>query len=207
MDYKYKIGDKTYYQKPVVLGQIKQLEEFLKDFIVPGNFSVTTLMSMLGDKFPYALAIILIEEGKSLSDRFHLIPFLGGDKGVGKSEIRNPKSEIAGMGNFGYEPIPEIMNQIALDIAISNDLETSIKVIEDFFVCNPTASVFQRLSGIISALGIGPHCPPLEGAGGGIGLTNSASSSPTETSPGETTSSGDTPLPNASRISNTASVT
>ena len=187
MEYKYKIGDKMYYQKPLVLGQIKQLEEFLKDFIIPGNFSVTTLMSMLGNKFPYALAVVLIEEGKSLSDRFRL-----------------SNSPLAGVGNFGYEPIPEIMNQIALDIAINNNLETSVKVIEDFFVCNPTASIFQKLSGIISALGINQHCPPLEVVGGGTGLMNSASSSPAETSPGETTSSGDTPLPSASRISNTA---
>ena len=202
MNYKYKIGDKTYYQKPLVLGQIKQLEEFLKEFIIPGDLNVTTLMSIFGNKLPYALAIVLIEEGKSLSDRFHLSansPLVG-------AENLQPLRKGAGVGSFGYEPIPEIMNQIALEIAVANNMETTIQVIDDFFVCNPTASVFQKLSGIISALGVETGLKPVS-TKPGIGLMKSASSSPEETSPGETTSSGDTPLLNVNRISNTASVT
>lgn len=207
MDYKYHIGDKVYCQKPLVLGQIKQLEAFMKNFIIPGDLNVITLMSILGDKIPSALAIVLIEEGKSLSDRFGLSvsPLKRGDQGVCNS-------------GFGYEPILETMNQIALAIAINIDLETTAQVIEDFFACNPTASIFQRLSGIISSLGI-PQSDPRPNLGRNpqsvvskdkspeAGLTNSASPSPEETSPDETTSSGDTPLPNASRILNTAPVT
>lgn len=193
MEYKYKIGDKVYYQKPLVLGQIKQLEVFLKDFIIPGDLNVTTLMAILGDKIPRALAIVLIEEGKSLSERFRL------------PEISNPKSEI-NKACFGYEPLSEIMNMIAMQIAVNIDLETTAQVVEDFFVCNPTASIFRRLAGIIGSLGI-PQSAIHNPQPAQAGLMNSASSSPEGTSQNETAFCGDTPLPSASPILNTASVT
>lgn len=67
--YRYLIGDKTYIQKPLVLGQWRQLLDLFKDLQIPHEFDVCKIMSVLGDKLSHALAIVLVEEGKSIRDR------------------------------------------------------------------------------------------------------------------------------------------
>ncbi len=69
-----------------------------------------------------------------------------------------------------------------LEYTISAD--AVIKVIEDFFECNPLPSILAKLS---QAAGI------LDGMMTKTQSTPSSSSSPPETSPGEIASSGDTP--------------
>jgi len=68
---KYPIGGKTYIQKKLVLGQVRQLIEHLDGISFPAdlNFDFTGLIAVLGDKLPIALAICLTEEGKSPRDK------------------------------------------------------------------------------------------------------------------------------------------
>jgi hypothetical protein len=88
------------------------------------------------------------------------------------------------------------LDALALELEYSITHETILQVIEDFFVCNPIASLLSKLSGMATQIqtGIKP-----------TGLTTSAPSSPGETLPNETPSSGDSPSENATPISNTES--
>jgi len=69
--------------------------------------------------------------------------------------------------------------------------ETAFEVIEDFFICNPAASLLQKLAGVIANV---------RGLMRRTGSTKSVSTSQGETSPGETPSSGDTPSTSADPI-------
>ncbi|HSV27251.1 MAG TPA: hypothetical protein VLH60_05100 [Sedimentisphaerales bacterium] len=61
----YAIGDKTYQQKPLVLGQVKQLRDVMKGLEIPAGVEPTEMIGILGDRLPLALAIVLTERGKS----------------------------------------------------------------------------------------------------------------------------------------------
>lgn len=67
--FSYLLDDITYIQKPLVLGQIRQLIKLLEDLIIPRDISVIELVSVLGDKLPTAIAIVIVEEGKNLKDK------------------------------------------------------------------------------------------------------------------------------------------
>jgi hypothetical protein len=68
--FRYEIGSKTFTQGPLVLGQVRQLLEVLKDFHFPEEFTAPQLMELLGpDRFPAALAVVLTEDGKSPRDK------------------------------------------------------------------------------------------------------------------------------------------
>lgn len=155
---KYAIGDKTYFQKPLVLGQIMQLLDLLKDVSIPKNASILTIINSLGDRLPNALAIVLIPEGISLKDKD--------------------------------------IDQLAKEIKFSISPEITITAVEDFFDCNPIASLLERFSGLMVNLKKKIIL---------TGLKISASSSPEETSQKETISSGDIALENASLISSSES--
>jgi hypothetical protein len=62
---RYTIGGKAYVQKPLVLGQFRQLLDLLKGTSIPANAGVVGVIVALGDKVPVALAIVLVEDGKS----------------------------------------------------------------------------------------------------------------------------------------------
>jgi hypothetical protein len=66
---KYTIGDKIYTQRPLVLGQVKQLIDLLRGTTIPANSSGVELIGALGESLPVALAIVLTEEGKSPGDK------------------------------------------------------------------------------------------------------------------------------------------
>lgn len=66
MEKTYVIGDKEYIQKPLVLGQIKQLLDLLAGVSIPADATALGMVSAIGDKLPLALAIVLSEKGKSL---------------------------------------------------------------------------------------------------------------------------------------------
>jgi hypothetical protein len=72
--YKYQIGDKTYVQKKLVLGQWRQLLDLLKGLSVPQDLDAREIVSVFGDKLPYAPAIVLVEEGKSLREKDIVAP-------------------------------------------------------------------------------------------------------------------------------------
>jgi len=64
-DRKYEIGDKIYIQRPLVLGQIRQLIDLLSGVTIPAGADAYGLIRALGESLPKALAIVLTEEGKS----------------------------------------------------------------------------------------------------------------------------------------------
>ena len=155
--YKYTIGEKTYVQKTLVLGQIRQLTEHLKGFSLPKGRNIFEIVQALGDRMPIALAIVLTEEGGLLKDKD--------------------------------------LDKIAGEIEFSIDIETTTKVIEDFFELTPILSIFERLGETMKKTGME------------IRLKKSQSSSPAETSPSETPSSGDLPRTSAPDSQNGASET
>lgn len=65
----YTINGKTYTQRPLVLGQVKQLMELLKGVSIPRNADAFGLIEALDEKLPQALAIILQEDGIPLKDK------------------------------------------------------------------------------------------------------------------------------------------
>ena len=68
-EFKYEIGGKTYIQKPLVLGQISQLISLMKGLVIPHDIAPMGLVSLLGDKLPIAIAIVLTPEGMKLKDK------------------------------------------------------------------------------------------------------------------------------------------
>ena len=146
--YKYEAAGKTYIQKPLVLGQIKQLIGALGNIEIPGSledggYSPAWILAALGDRLPHVLAVILAEEGKPLMEK----------------------------------DLPALADEIE----VSFDIETTVRVIEDFFVCNPAASILERLTGVMEKVAKSIRPP---------GSTRSALSSAGETSPSGTQSSG-----------------
>ncbi|MEP9411904.1 MAG: hypothetical protein HRF42_11010 [Candidatus Brocadia sp.] len=106
--YRYLIGGKTYIQKPLVLGQWRQLLDLLKDLKVPQDFDIREIVSAFGDKLPYALAIVLIEEGKPLREK---------DIGALASQIEfeiSPESTFQIIEDFfACNPMPLLLNRLS----------------------------------------------------------------------------------------------
>jgi len=90
----------------------------------------------------------------------------------------------------GESPRGKNIQSLAEELEFAIEPEQAVEVIEDFFICNPVASVSERLLGMVKKV--------REMVAKKTGSTSSASSLPEETSPEETPSSGDTPLENAS---------
>ncbi len=65
----YTIGNKTYIQKPLVFGQLKQLISLLQNLKIPDTLDIFQLIHILDVKIHKALAIVLIEEGTLLRDK------------------------------------------------------------------------------------------------------------------------------------------
>jgi len=68
-EFKYTIGDKVYKQTPLVLGQIQQLTNLIQGLILPEDTNVISLISVLGDKLPTAIAIVLKPSDVALRDK------------------------------------------------------------------------------------------------------------------------------------------
>ncbi len=139
----YRIGGKTYEQRPLVLGQLRQLLAVLGDVALPADAGALGLVAALGEKLPLALAVVLTEKGQSPA---------GKDLPAAAAEIE-----------FAISP------------------ETALEVVEDFFDCNPIASLLDRAAQMIGKLQTRVVPPP---------STGSLSSSPAATSAKETASSG-----------------
>jgi len=65
----YKIGGITYQQRPLVIGQVKQLLTVLEGLTIPSDINIMGLMAVLGDRLPDALAVILTPVGMSPKDK------------------------------------------------------------------------------------------------------------------------------------------
>ncbi len=149
-EYKYEINGTTYIQRPLKLGQIKQLSGVLEGMSVSMLTSETELARLLIANIGPAIAIVITEEGTRLQDKD--------------------------------------IEQLAAEIEFEIDAETVARVVQDFFACNPVASVYEKLSGMVKGMKQGQP---------GTGSTGSVSSSPQETLQNGMTSSGDTPRESA----------
>ncbi len=150
----YKIGDKIYIQRPLVIGQVRQLLSVLEGIQIPSDVDVMGLVATLGDRLPDALAVILTP--------------------------------------VGTHPKEKDLKAISDEIAFSLELETAMKVIEDFFVLNPISSLFERMGKMVEAIQAQFQTQSM----------NSFVSSQEETSQKETQSNGDTHSKSANDTSN-----
>ena len=67
--YTYNIDGKIYHQRPLVIGQVKQLMDILGEITLPAYIDMPGIISILGDKLPSALAVILTPEGVHPKDK------------------------------------------------------------------------------------------------------------------------------------------
>lgn len=68
-EYEYQIDGKAYVQKPLVLGQIEQLSALMDSLEISTDMQPAEIIAVLKDKLPSALAIVLCEKGKKLTDK------------------------------------------------------------------------------------------------------------------------------------------
>ena len=164
--YTYIIGDRTFVQRPVSLGQARQISKTIKCIILPNEINPSSLLVAFGDQIPNVLAIVLLESASV--------------DGKSADEVRDYLRS-------------RDMDALASDIEWTIDPVQTLQVIEDFFGCNPTASLFEKFAGLIEKF---------KGAITQVVTSSnqSLSLSPVETSPIEMTSSGDSPSPSADRI-------
>ena len=59
-EFKYTIGEKVYYQRKLVLGQVNQLIDLTKGLEFPEEINILDIMRILGDKLVKAIGIVLI---------------------------------------------------------------------------------------------------------------------------------------------------
>jgi hypothetical protein len=105
----YEIGGRTFTQKKLVWGQVKQLNEIVKGVQFPAmGWSLAELIGLLGDKVPEVLAIILREGEGNLKDKD--------------------------------------LDALALFMEENAEIDTIVRVFEDFFSVNPITYVLGKLS-------------------------------------------------------------
>jgi len=69
---KYQIGNKTYLQRPVVMGQLGLLLPLLESVhITETGMQAGNILAALGRNLPRALAVVLIEDGTSVREAMH----------------------------------------------------------------------------------------------------------------------------------------
>jgi hypothetical protein len=115
----YAIGDKMFTQRALVLGQVNQLTGIMKGITFPADIDAVKMIALLSDKLPAALAIVLLDTD-SVTDKT-------------KREVAEYLSS-------------RDLDALAKEIAFMVDPETTIKVIEDFFDCNPIPSLLARFT-------------------------------------------------------------
>jgi len=69
MSISYEIDGEIYEQKPLVLGQMGQLTELLKGVVIPPDINRLGVISLLGNKLPAALAVVLTPKGCKVRDK------------------------------------------------------------------------------------------------------------------------------------------
>jgi hypothetical protein len=110
----YEIGSKVYEQKALVWGQVQQLTNLLKGLSFSQDMSPVEMISIIGDKMPIALAIVLTEQGKS-------------------SKGKN-------------------LTEVAEELAFDTSVELVVRIIEDFFDCNPTALYLEKINKMVGSV-------------------------------------------------------
>jgi len=159
----YEVEGKRYVQKKLVLGQIAQLMDLLKETTIPAMFSLAddagdmklsfnagAVAALLGERLPRAVAIVLTEE---------------------------------------KVPLPEKdLERLTGEVRWAFDSEITMRVVEDFFTCNPIVSLLERYVGMMKNM---------RESIARSGSKTSAFFSPGETSRSARGSSGDTRPPSA----------
>jgi hypothetical protein len=110
MKKRYQIGERSYVQRPLVLGQLQQLLPFLGSVKVKRG-EISDLMGMFsnGNRISAALAVVLIDEGITVREALDRV------------------------------------EERAVEIHYSITADQILEVLEDFFVCNRSSSVLERL--------------------------------------------------------------
>lgn len=104
---RYAIGEKTFVQRTLVLGQWKQLGAILKDVAIPHDTTPVSLVTALGDNLFAAMAVVLTEEGRSPQEKD--IPALAAEIEFGIT----PETAIEVMAHFfELNPIPSLLNDL-----------------------------------------------------------------------------------------------
>lgn len=116
----YEIGERTYIQRPLVLGQMRQLISTMQGLVIPADIDTIGLVSVLGDKLPLALAIVLTPLHPPLSK--------GGIEGSYGAVLKD-------------KDIPALANE--LEFAVTP--EQTLQVIEDFFSCNQISLFLESI--------------------------------------------------------------
>jgi hypothetical protein len=147
MEKRYQIGERSYVQRPLVLGQLQQLLPFLGSIQVKRG-EIFDLMGIFANgRISAALAVVLIDEGITVREALDRV------------------------------------EERTVEINYSITADQILEVLEDFFVCNRSSSVLERLLTLVVNLKA-----EIERANG----TSKAfcTESLAETSPEETTSYG-----------------
>lgn len=158
----YELNGKKYIQRAIVPGQAKQLFAVMQSIIIPGSADNIAFVVALGDKLPVVAACVLRADAGN-------IPWLKVDNSLGIPRLVEDADSFSAF---------------AFEIGQHLSIETAVKVVSDFFDCNPTALLLERLTGIENK--IASLIKP-------IGSKTSSVSSAPEISPGASGSSGDIP--------------
>lgn len=116
MEYEYKIGGRTYIQRPLVLAQYHQLLEMLREVQIPAALDVRALVAALDADVSHLVAVVLTPA-----------PLWRRLTGLYPSPKRKNIEALAARIEFAATP------------------EQIIEVVEDFFVCNPLHWILDRL--------------------------------------------------------------
>lgn len=118
MEKRYEIGGATYVQRPVVLGQLRELAPLVSGMAAEMEPSATGILAAIGGKVPEALAVVLVEDGANLREAME----------------EERRKERAATLEWVVDP------------------ETAFEVIADFFECNPTSSLSEKLGNLTKRL-------------------------------------------------------
>lgn len=104
---KYDIGGKIYVQRPLVLGQTRQLLRLLGGLELPGNLEIRSVIETLGESLPAALAVVLTEEGKNPKDKD--LEALASEL---EFEITLDQTAQVVEDFFGCNPLPSLLDKL-----------------------------------------------------------------------------------------------
>jgi len=103
----YDLNGTVYVQRPLVIGQVRQLVALLDGLIIPRGASIPELIDALGGKLMPAVAVALTEKGKSPRDKDI-------DSLAGELEYTMTPEQLLQVVDdfFGLNPISSIMERI-----------------------------------------------------------------------------------------------
>jgi hypothetical protein len=113
MEKKYEIGGKTYIQRPLVLGQLKQMRGLLEGIEIPGwigdpgGAGAAELLNLVQDHAPALLSIVLTPEGEDLRGKD--LATLAGDLEF----TATPETVLEVAEDFFHcNPLPSLLNRL-----------------------------------------------------------------------------------------------